>query len=172
MREEERKKERRSADRNKSTSTIARTGPFCYSRAWKPLTPTISCGCQRNTSSGSVVDPLASLPMKLGWNNISTQRKHSAPIEIDVRDIPSYLLLCRKSERVPSLSEVLQVLLCKITATHAKGGGMQSVSSKMGTPCDTPSPESIAMSVASPETYKTVWVAKYVSNMVCVMRPR
>ena len=30
----ERKEER--ADRNRSPSTIARTGPFCYSRAWKP----------------------------------------------------------------------------------------------------------------------------------------
>ena len=45
MREEERKEERKEgrkkkrADRNKSPSTIARTGPFCYSRAWKPLTP-------------------------------------------------------------------------------------------------------------------------------------
>ena len=33
----ERKKER--ADRNRSPSTIARTGQFCYSRAWKPLAP-------------------------------------------------------------------------------------------------------------------------------------
>ena len=36
---EERKKEER-ADRNRSPSTIARTRPFCYSRAWKPI-PTI-----------------------------------------------------------------------------------------------------------------------------------
>ena len=32
------------ADRNRSPSTIARTGPFCYSRAWKPLTPTTGPG--------------------------------------------------------------------------------------------------------------------------------
>ena len=37
--EERRKKEER-ADRNRSPSPIARTGTFCYSRAWKPLTPT------------------------------------------------------------------------------------------------------------------------------------
>ena len=37
---EERKNEEERADRNRSPSTIARTGPFCKSRAWKPLTPT------------------------------------------------------------------------------------------------------------------------------------
>ena len=49
VREEERKKKRKKerkkkkeerADRDRSPSTIARTGPFCYSRAWE-LTPTI-----------------------------------------------------------------------------------------------------------------------------------
>ena len=35
------KKEEERADRNSSPSTIARTGPFCYSRAWKPLTPIV-----------------------------------------------------------------------------------------------------------------------------------
>ena len=34
------KKKEERADRNRSTSTIARTRPFCYSHAWKPLTPT------------------------------------------------------------------------------------------------------------------------------------
>ena len=38
-RRKKKKKEER-ADRNRSLSTIARTGPFRYSRAWKPLTPT------------------------------------------------------------------------------------------------------------------------------------
>ena len=37
--EERKKKKEESADKNRSPSTIARTGPFCYSRAWKPLTP-------------------------------------------------------------------------------------------------------------------------------------
>ena len=36
------KKKEERADRNRSPSTIARTGPFCNSRAWKPLTPTFS----------------------------------------------------------------------------------------------------------------------------------
>ena len=42
-------------------------------------------------------------------------------------DIPSNLPLCGSSERVLSLSEVLQEILCKITASQAKGGVMQSV---------------------------------------------
>ena len=37
VREEGRKKKEERADRNRSLSTIARTGTFCYSRAWKPL---------------------------------------------------------------------------------------------------------------------------------------
>ena len=41
-RKEERKKDER-ADRDRSPSTIARTGHFCQSRAWKPLTPTGGC---------------------------------------------------------------------------------------------------------------------------------
>ena len=42
VREEERRRKKKEelADRNKSLSTIARTGTFYYSRAWKPLTPT------------------------------------------------------------------------------------------------------------------------------------
>ena len=40
MREEERKKKEECVDRNRSPSTIARTGTSCYSRTWKPLTPT------------------------------------------------------------------------------------------------------------------------------------
>ena len=42
-------------------------------------------------------------------------------------DIPSNLPLCGSSERGPSLSEVLQEILCKIMASQAKGGVMQSV---------------------------------------------
>ena len=34
--EKEKKQKVERADRNKSPSTIARTGRFCYSRAWKP----------------------------------------------------------------------------------------------------------------------------------------
>ena len=37
--EERRRKKKERADRNRSPSRIARIGPFCYSRAWKPLTP-------------------------------------------------------------------------------------------------------------------------------------
>ena len=37
---EEEEEEEERADRNRSPSTIARTGPFCCSRAWEPLTPT------------------------------------------------------------------------------------------------------------------------------------
>jgi len=33
----------------------------------------------RDVLERSVLDPLASLPVKLGWNNTSTQRKRSAP---------------------------------------------------------------------------------------------
>ena len=40
--ERRRRKEEERADRNRSPSTIARTGTFCYSRAWKPLTPTVA----------------------------------------------------------------------------------------------------------------------------------
>ena len=45
-------KERKNADRNRSPSTIALTGPFCCSRAWKPLTPTL-CHGSRVASAGS-----------------------------------------------------------------------------------------------------------------------
>ena len=37
--EERRKKKEERADRNRSPFTVARRGPFCQSRAWKPLTP-------------------------------------------------------------------------------------------------------------------------------------
>ena len=47
-------------------------------------------------------------------------------------DIPSNLPLCGSSERVLSLSEVLQEILCKITASQAKGGVMQSVTFEDG----------------------------------------
>ena len=59
VRGEERRKKAERADRNKSPSTIARTGTFCYSRAWrKPLTPTRRVSprhhrCQRNGSAAS-----------------------------------------------------------------------------------------------------------------------
>ena len=36
---EKKRKEKKRKERNRSPSTIARTGPFCQSRAWKPLTP-------------------------------------------------------------------------------------------------------------------------------------
>ena len=35
------REEEERADRNRSFSTIARTGTFCFSRAWEPLTPII-----------------------------------------------------------------------------------------------------------------------------------
>ena len=65
---EERKKEER-ADRNTSPSTIARTGPFCHSRAWKPFTPTkqktwdihFSVQCERKDSR-TQGKPLSLLP--------------------------------------------------------------------------------------------------------------
>ena len=44
---QEKKKEER-ADRNRSPSTIARTGPFCYSRAWNLLTPIDSRNWQQD----------------------------------------------------------------------------------------------------------------------------
>ena len=40
--EERRKKKEERADRNRSPSTIARTGTFVFSRAWNSLTPTSS----------------------------------------------------------------------------------------------------------------------------------
>ena len=42
-------------------------------------------------------------------------------------EIPSNLPLFGGSERVPSPSEVLQVMLCGVTASRAKDGVMQSV---------------------------------------------
>ena len=101
--------------------------------------------------------PLASVPMKLGWNNFSTQWKHSAPTEMTflpgsswflldgfrrrfersavihaaaaqfLFDIPRNLTLCDVSERVSLLSEVPHEILCKITASYANDGVMQSV---------------------------------------------
>ena len=89
--------------------------------------------------------------MNLGWNNFSTQWKRSAPTammfppgslsvfrrgfelcvvihtKVTLCDIPSNLPHCGRSETVPSLSEVLQEILCIITASQAKGGVMQSV---------------------------------------------
>ena len=67
-------------------------------------------------------------------------------------DLPqSISALCRNPrqrgkdsvERAPSLSEVLHEILCKITASQAEEGAMQSVTFVDGTP----SPESITMSV-------------------------
>ena len=61
VREERKKKEERRkkkgrkeerADRNRSPSTIARTGTLCYSRAWKPLTPTLPGGIQAQGMGG------------------------------------------------------------------------------------------------------------------------
>ena len=42
-------------------------------------------------------------------------------------DMPSNLPLCGGSGRVPSVGEVLDEILCKITSSHAKDGVMQSV---------------------------------------------
>ena len=47
-REEKRREEKRKEKKRKKnpptepSSTIARTGPFCFSRAWKPLTQTFT----------------------------------------------------------------------------------------------------------------------------------
>ena len=66
---EERKKEER-ADRNRSPSTVARTGPFCCSRAWKPLTPTKNANKdERKVQFPSLMDfchlKLAELPKSI-----------------------------------------------------------------------------------------------------------
>ena len=51
---EERRKKKERADRNRSPSTFARTGHFCYSRAWKPLTPVIVESSHRNTQQNEI----------------------------------------------------------------------------------------------------------------------
>ena len=67
-RKKEIKKER--TDRNRSPSTIARTGPFCYSRAWKPLTPTWV--------------PAVGHPVRVRWVPRSTQKKILSSVQKNV----------------------------------------------------------------------------------------
>ena len=91
--------------------------------------------------------PLAPLPVKLGWNHfretetlgvwelagllLASRFELCVAIHTNVAqclcDIPSNLPLCGGSERVPSVREVIHVILCKIAASHAKYGVMQSV---------------------------------------------
>ena len=49
---EGRKGKKESTDRNRFPSTIARTGTSCYSRAWKPLTPTYVVTTSREKTHG------------------------------------------------------------------------------------------------------------------------
>ena len=54
---EKKREERERADRNRSRSTIARTGPFWQSRAWKPLTSIKIASCGTDAPHDSSRNP-------------------------------------------------------------------------------------------------------------------
>ena len=103
--------------------------------SWNPLPPYVSGGCQERrfrvtATFGANSDDVVWEPAGLLLVN-SRSRELCVIIHANVAqflcDIPSDLPLCGGRERVPSVREVLHEILCKITASHAKDGVMQSV---------------------------------------------
>ena len=81
----ERKKERKEerADRNRSPSTIARTGTFCYSRAWKPLTPTLNV-VRRTTSTLDVLQKSRTYDSEvMGFKETMKNARHMLELQMD-----------------------------------------------------------------------------------------
>ena len=172
--------------------------PVIWNMAVPPDDTTLAYKCLRMSTSHSVRKemtwiPLAPFPVNLAGPTVSIFGANSDDVSVwelarlllggrlelcvvvhtnvaqFLGDVPSSLPLCGCSERVPSVSEVLHEILCKITASHVRDGVMQSATF-VDTVCDT--------SVVRPATHRTVWVAMYmadtlnVSNLVCVKRSR